>query len=205
MLNDFNIDEKLNKYASKGRDYYNNIINDKDSYHYFSINLDSSELIDKEQEKDGIRGKKHDLPESLKQSFFTQLDLQKNINSKACLYFFECHNSSKYMIIEKYNEAKGNNIRSYSALAEKKSSDLADTHNILYVGKVKTGIGARLATHFGYANAQTGGLQLKHWAKDLDLKLTVHIIAFKENIDDFINPIELELTKSLRPIIGKSK
>lgn len=62
-----------------------------------------------------------------------------------------------------------------------------------------------MAVHFGYTHSHTGALHLRFWAKDINLQLKVHIIAFKDDIGDFVNPLELLLSKELKPLIGKSK
>lgn len=58
--------------------------------------------------------------------------------------------------------------------------------------------------YFGFAHEKTGGIQLRHWI-DKDLLLKVHIFAFDKELDDFVNPLELYLSKKLNPLIGKSK
>lgn len=200
------IEGKLLEAVNKGRNYFSNIIEDKNkSFRYFSIELNCAELLDKDIISTDKKQRKHDLPESLKVHFFRILDKQNSdvykINKKACLYFFEFPTGQEEAILKMYREYfESNKDRSKSALKKKPNLE----SNILYVGKVKSGIGARLSTHFGYANQKTGGLQLKHWVNK-SLILTVHIIAFDENIGDYINPLELELTKELKPLIGKSK
>jgi len=198
------IDGKLFESVKKGRDYYDHILKDK-GFHYFSIELNCAELVENDIILSDKKQRIHDLPESLKVYFFRKLDEQNSdtykINKKACLYFFEFPKGQEEAILSMYKEyIDSNNDRNKSAL--KKSPHL-DT-NVLYVGKVKNNVGARLSTHFGYANGKTGGLQLRHWVSKL-LTLTVNIIAFDENIGDFINPLELELAKELKPLIGKSK
>lgn len=102
------------------------------------------------------------------------------------------------MIYEKYIDFKKSGT-------DRNLSGIKDKPNLmtqtLYLGKVKNNIGARLATHFRYANSKTGGLQLKYCAKQIDLKLKVNILVFEDKLDDFINPLELELTKELKPLI----
>jgi hypothetical protein len=185
--------------VNKGRSFYDNIVNNV-GFHHFELPIDCFDLIDREQKLDD-KSRKYDLPESLKISFFRPFDeLINSINSRSCLYFFEIQNVSAEDTYNAYR-AYDKEDRNKSGLKDRKDFDTM----ILYVGKVKKDLGARLSTHFGYAHAKTGGLQLKYWAKDINLKLTVHLIVFDENIGDFINPLELELTKALNPLIGKSK
>jgi hypothetical protein len=183
----------------KGRTFYDNIVS-HGGFHHFELPIDCVSLVDRE-DKLGEKNRKFDLPESLKISFFRPFDeLITSINTRSCLYFFEILNVSAE---DTYNAYKSydNDDRNKSGLKNRKDFNT----KILYVGKVKKDLGARLSTHFGYAHSKTGGLQLKYWAKDIKLKLTVHLIVFDENIGDFINPLELELTKELNPLIGKSK
>ena len=198
------IERNLLEAVDKGWNFYNTII-EKNCFRYFSMELKCSELVEKDIILPDKKQTKHDLPESLKAYFFRKLDGQNSdtykINKKSCLYFFEFPKGQGEAILKMYREyIEGNNDRSKSALKKMPCLD----SNILYVGKVKSNIGARLSTHFGYANPKTGGLQLRHWVNN-ELIFTIHIIAFDENIDDFINPLELELTKKLKPLIGKSK
>ena len=105
-------------------------------------------------------------------------------------------------IFEKFKDFKNlGRDRNLSGIKEKPNFET----QMLYLGKVKKDLAARFATHFGYANSQTGGLQLRFWAKHIGLKLEVNILVFDDNLDDFINPLELELTQELKPLIGKSK
>lgn len=192
------IKEKLIKSTQKGLDFYSKIILNQ-NFKHFTLELDCAELA----ETDSESLKKHDLPESLKISFYRKFDsLVENINKKSCIYFFEFENDLAEIINKKYNDFR-------SSGTDRNLSGIKDNPNfetqILYIGKVKKNLGARLATHFGYANSKTGGLQLKFWAKQIGLKLKVNILVFYDNIDDFINPLELELTKDLKPLIGKSK
>ncbi|MFA7289701.1 MAG: hypothetical protein WC055_12570 [Melioribacteraceae bacterium] len=191
----------------KGFNFYKNII-ESSSFRHFSIPLDCSQLVDLDIQDQLSKAKKskYDLPENLKISFFRQLDLQNGeswlINNKACLYFFEYSKIQSEFILDGYRKyLTSNKERNGSGLKRLPSLDT----EILYVGKVKRNIGSRLSTHFGYAHPHTGGLQLKYWARQMNLQMTVHIIAFNEDIGDFINPLELELTKLLKPLIGKSK
>jgi len=195
------IESTIIESVNKGINYYEKV--KENGFYCHKLTLNCKDLVDVESKS--ITGKhiKHDLPESLKISFFRAFDsLDNSINKKPCLYFFEFQEGLADKIYNTYKDFSSSNVnRSKSGLKKKPNLDTS----ILYVGKVKKGVGARLSTHFGYANSQTGGLQLKYWAKQIELKLDVNIIVFDENIDDYINPLELELTKVLKPLIGKSK
>lgn len=182
-----------------GNTLYQRII-EIDAYQYFSIKLDCSWL----EEPDNYQKGKHPLCKKIKDTFFIEFDShnepQKKLNEKSCLYYFEYLKENESQILSDFIFYKNKRDRNTSAIKKKTNSK----YNILYVGKVKHDLGGRLSTHFGYANEQTGGLQLRHWI-DRDFILYVHIIAFDDNLDNFINPLELELSKELDPLIGNSK
>jgi hypothetical protein len=76
--------------------------------------------------------------------------------------------------------------------------------NTLYVGKVKAGISGRIVTHLGYFKViQTQGLQLYHWAKPLNLCLTLQVLEFEQGMEDILPVFEYSFSKELRPLIGK--
>lgn len=167
---------------------------------YESFFLNCSELVaPQENEK---------IPKNVINHFFSLLHKDDingfQINKKACLYFFEIISHNAIDIKSVYIQFSNNSDFDYLNKSAIKKNAVCP-NNILYIGKVKNGIGSRMATHFGYVNPKIGGMQLRHWAKEINLKLKVHIIAFDEVIDDYINPLELNLTKNLKPLIGKSK
>ena len=196
------IEIKLIDLLQKGINFYNQIATEK-KFNCYDLIINTKDLVDKIDNQTEIKKRKHDIPKSVKDKFFIDFDkLDRFINKKPCLYFFEYEHGLGIQILEEYKKFIINNKeRNLSGL-----KDYPDVEtNILYVGKVKTGVGARLSTHFGYANSKTGGLQLRFWAKELELNLKIHMIVFEENLGDYINPLELELTKKLNPLIGKSK
>lgn len=74
---------------------------------------------------------------------------------------------------------------------------------ILYVGKVKRYFWSRIIQHLGYYKVKkTQGLQLYHWAKELDLKLRLHVYEFDEEMSNLVGTIEYKLARELKPIIG---
>jgi hypothetical protein len=197
-MNERLLKETLTKSAQKGLDFYSKITF-QGSFKHFVLELNCAELA--EIEAPGVV--KHDLPESVKISFFRKFDsLMENINQKSCIYFFEFEENMSKLIHGKFIDFIDTGTeRNVSAIKSRPNFST----QVLYLGKVKRGVGARLATHFGYANPNTGGLQLKFWAKQMDLKLKVNLLVFDDPLDDFINPLELELTKELKPLIGRSK
>ena len=60
--------------------------------------------------------------------------------------------------------------------------------------------------HLGYyLNNQTQGLQLCHWAKNLELKLVLHVIPLPDNLIDLAGVLEVRLAGMLLPLFGKHK
>lgn len=193
------IDDLVQESIQFGKTLYEELLkSDKTEIHTLTLTCNDLEDVIHENHKS-----KHPLPQSICASFFKEFDsCDFRMNKKNCLYIFS-FDTTKFKpedIVEAYKKPIASE-RNRSAL---KKNPILET-NILYVGKVKSNIGGRLATHFGYANPKTGGLQLKYWAKSINLELTVTIITFKDDIGDYLNPLELYLTKKLRPIIGKSK
>ena len=75
--------------------------------------------------------------------------------------------------------------------------------SILYVGKAEKNIGGRIYVHLGYYHAGIHGLQLVSWAKQINLKLKLHIYSFDMKMCGYISPLELPLARKLNPLIGK--
>lgn len=74
----------------------------------------------------------------------------------------------------------------------------------LYVGKVKRKFWGRVIQHLGYYHVKrTQGLQLYHWAKDLELKVRLHAYEFEQNMEDLVSIFELDFARKLKPITGK--
>lgn len=103
---------------------------------------------------------------------------------------------SKYVEYKKIEQVR--NCSSYKSKFDKISTTL-------YVGKVKTGFWGRVITHLGYSQSRrTAGLQLSHWYEyDKFSDLTLNYIIFEKEMENLISVIEVELSKELRPILGK--
>jgi hypothetical protein len=77
---------------------------------------------------------------------------------------------------------------------------------VLYVGKVKTKITDRMVVHLGYGrDKRTQGLQLCHWASDLELKLRLNYLILPDGLREVTSVFERRLAVELQPIIGKHK
>lgn len=170
-----------------------------ESYKYYSIDLQTEWL--KEAPIKSEVGGKYPVSEIIKEKFFREFDEKDaELNKKVCLYAFEYPNEHTAYIIDQLSKFRETSVRNVSAIKNNPNKH----GKILYIGKVKSGLGGRLSTHFGFAHEKTGGLQLRHWL-DMNMLLKVHIYAFDKELDDFVNPLELFLTKELKPLIGKSK
>ncbi|MDN4167040.1 hypothetical protein QWY31_16130 [Cytophagales bacterium LB-30] len=191
------IDIQLRAGLSNGIKQYEDII-DK-SFDSQIIELDCKRLTNP--------GEK--LPKEVQGYFFAPLHLifpkdDKMINTRACLYVFEIVSPDPDEVYQAYSSYCKDPTAAYRNKSAFKEVD-NPTSKILYIGKVKKNIGGRLATHMGYGPAKTGALQLAFWAQKISLQLKVHIYPFEPSLGDYINPLELSLSKALRPLIGKSK
>nr|WP_152565573.1 hypothetical protein [Nonlabens ulvanivorans] len=62
----------------------------------------------------------------------------------------------------------------------------------------------RINQHLGYySQARTQGLQLLHWAKDLDLNITLHVVHFNDELGSLLYVIEKAIAKVLIPHCGR--
>ncbi|NHM04087.1 hypothetical protein [Flavobacterium celericrescens] len=92
--------------------------------------------------------------------------------------------------------------RAVSAIKNKFENKSTET---LYVGKVKKDFWFRIITHCGWApSPKTAGLQLKFWY-DFEKfpPLVLNYFVFDNDMDDFVSILEIELSKQLKPLIGK--
>jgi hypothetical protein len=120
-----------------------------------------------------------------------------------CIYYFEILSPDADTILKSYtNFKKDIRFTERSSPALRKYPDLATT--VLYVGKVKKGIVGRIEVHLGYYHVgHTNGLQLCYWAKDIKVKLSLHVFSFEKNMQNFVDSLELPFANSLKPLIGK--
>jgi|SRR6185437_3020891 len=76
----------------------------------------------------------------------------------------------------------------------------------LYVGKVKAVFHGRVIHHLGFhSSGQTVGLQIFHWLKGEQLQLRIHTYQFPQNMENFLEVLEGQLAKQLKPLIGKHR
>lgn len=141
--------------------------------------------------------------EDIRKSYEHRLLFEKlqSIN-KPVLYWFTFHNEQCSKIRSTYENYKNNKPIRNSASYK---SNFNSNSNTLYVGKVKTGFWGRLITHLGYSqNPKTAGLQLFHWYDcESFSNLTLNYIVFEKEMENLITVLEMELSRELKPILGK--
>jgi hypothetical protein len=188
--------EAIRNTIMHGRDAYDHILNDPSSVRHYQVEIDCDTL----PEPIRIKGE----PQNGLESFWAQLPtIAEQIDKKACLYYFEIVAPDAKAILEHYRsfmDDPRHQDRNRHTLKKRPPENTT----ILYVGKVKAGIGGRMMVHLGYYHVgATAGLQLVSWAKGTGLKLRLHVYAFNGEMRDFVDPLELPLARLLHPLIGK--
>lgn len=118
------------------------------------------------------------------------------------LYWFE-------ILSDNTNDSIIVSLRGYKRLKDHRAipyfKESYDRHTrILYVGKCKRDFYGRVIQHLGYfTTPTTQGLQLYHWAKDINLKVRIHAIEFPNEMEDIMPIVESFFAKQLHPLIGK--
>lgn len=135
----------------------------------------------------------------------TFCELEK-IEKNPCVYYFEIISDiSSQTIVNSLVNSDGGGTKP----AIKKKYPLES--NILYVGKVKSVVWGRLIAHMGFHTHKINpgiqsvahGLQLRNWAKELNIHLRFHVHTFEPEFAEYMDLIERKLAKELNPIIGK--
>lgn len=77
----------------------------------------------------------------------------------------------------------------------------------LYIGKVQSCIWGRQIEHLGYhkQNQSHHGLHLHEWAKEMNLKLKLHVFVFPKECVSLIENFEHEFAKEYIPLIGSHR
>jgi len=142
--------------------------------------------------------------------FFRPLDKK----TKDCLYWFELESNEKAEKLNKLlNEYRQSNIKGNIGYRNIPATNKNEKSNVLYVGirrgnkskKTKlTNIVGRINQHLGYyKNKNTQGLQLIHFAKDFDFKLTLNVIEIISSNSIYLNIIEKKVANKLQPLCGR--
>ncbi len=117
-----------------------------------------------------------------------------------CVYWFEISESSNV-------EHVWNSFHTFKRKGTHKlpraKKNLPKNTNILYLGKVKFNLLRRMKEHLGFTRAsKTQGLQLCHWASDLGLVVTIHVMEFKQETSNLVGAFEFKLAREMKTILG---
>lgn len=133
---------------------------------------------------------------------------------KDCLYWFSCDDATKAKTL---NNALNQYRTKNSKLDDYRVVPTTNRHNsntnIIYVGVRRgstaknpkcTNIIGRINQHLGYyKQRKTQGLQLLHWAKELDINITLHVVHFNDELGSLLYVIEKAIAKELVPHCGR--
>lgn len=124
----------------------------------------------------------------------------KNIKGPV-LYWFKM--DSDDLTSEAYKAIKSYKTSGSSRAVPFLKNNCPPNSEYLYIGKVKRYFWGRIVQHLGYANdPRTQGLQLFHWAKELDLKVDLYAIEFDKDMVDLIGVVEALTARQFNPITG---
>lgn len=167
----------------------------------FNIDKKGKEECQSQTEKNKLEYSKN-LPVLYWFSFAEDFKDQEKLRN-TFINFSRENNGKRYPEKNEINEDNQLNFRRAISAIRAKSLDV--NTRTLYVGKVKKGFWGRLATHSGWATSpKTAGLQLKFWYDFNEFpSLQLNYITFEKEMDDFVSILEIELTKELKPLIGK--
>lgn len=130
-----------------------------------------------------------------------------------CLYWFECDTKEDANIFNEALASYRNNKGKKGYRSVPTSNRYLDKDKTIYVGvrrgntakkpKLANVLG-RINQHLGYyENPKTQGLQLLHWAKDLDMNITLYVVHFEYNLESLLYVLEKEMSKCLIPHCGR--
>lgn len=136
-----------------------------------------------------------------------------NHYKRDCLYWFNCDTKEDAEILNQalnaYRSKKGQN--GYRVVPT--TNKLDGKEKTIYVGVRRgntaknpklTNIMGRINQHLGYYHQpKTQGLQFLHWAKDLEMYLTLYVVHFDDNLDSILYVIEKAVAKHLVPHCGR--
>lgn len=132
-------------------------------------------------------------------NFFEAL---KSAKQPVLYWFVVTSNHTPKQIMSKIKKGVKKIKRQFPMLVEKRiyKSEL----KVLYVGKTCSGLQGRMVAHLGYDKKNDShGLQLCHWAADFELKLELNYISLPKELAGLTELFEKELSKQLKPIVGK--
>lgn len=150
----------------------------------FSLNLNHLELP---------KGKSQE--EENRKSYETIALQLSDAQNKPCIYLFEILTGNPEQIMENFNKSS---LKNKSGI--KKQVDFET--RCLYIGKSESNITHRIKVHLGYRDTTEKGLQLLHWAKELEVSFQLHVIVFNPGMEELLYAYEKKLAQMHKPLIG---
>jgi hypothetical protein len=147
----------------------------------------------------------------LKDLHFKDIFISLNTKLNNCIYWFELQDENKCQQL--VNRLKDN--MGYLATIQRVVPPINKNNSskILYLGirrgRVRkrdnlTSISGRMVHHLGYyIKGSTQGLQLAHWAKNYDEKITLNIVELKNLPNEYLNVCEKILSYHMKPMCGR--
>ena len=145
--------------------------------------------------------------------FFEGLDKIKH----HALYYFELDNIEKAhqlnKLIDNYRKPVNERKTNYRVVPASNKYDNSES-KILYLGvrqgnpnqkaRKLTNLVGRVNQHLGYySNGSTQGLQLYHYARGEDFKITLKVYEFQNLDKTYLNVIEKMMAQQLKPLCGR--
>lgn len=129
---------------------------------------------------------------------------------KPVIYFFQFKDKpNNKPIVNRIRDYKENGNsdtgkkENRSCVKVRNDSDTEFDTKVLYVGSTGSGFHGRVKQHLGFGPKGTYALQLVHWAKNLDLQLTLYWMELHTESHDFRYDIEDALAEQMKPLVGK--
>ena len=146
-----------------------------------------------------------------KESNFTEIFIRLDQKLNSCIYWFETENNNDCKDLQKLlNDNREKLITNLRTVPVKNCNT---NTNILYVGIRRGGqrkkdklsnISGRICIHLGYYHkGSTQGLQLIHWAKNINCKINLKVVEFEDLPNEYLNTIEKIIAFKLKPMCGK--
>lgn len=130
-----------------------------------------------------------------------------------CLYWFICDTTKDAIKLDNALCDYRNKKAKPEYRAVPTSNKYVNKENTIYVGVRRgntaknpklTNIMGRINQHLGYyQQPKTQGLQLLHWAKELDMHITLYVVHFEENLGSLLYVLEKEVANRLIPHCGR--
>jgi len=139
-------------------------------------------------------------------NIFDDLSLKKN----SCIYWFELDSNENCELLNQSLTQYRNRLERVVPVTGKHKIS-----KFLYLGIRRGGhykrdegythIVDRIKVHLGYVKSgKTQGLQLSHWAKNIDMNITLKVYEFPKDFRDLhLEAIEKIMAEELKPICGK--